>query len=305
MNGCNRLIKIFLFFAFLSPISIIGQEHEYANMVGKPHFEPENFFIGDKVICTIRIETDDNSLLAWDRKINSIERKEFHIEDIKIATGVDGIKKIEIHFIPFYSQFKLSPLIIANIVIPEIDVFAFSNVSSINAGTMKIRSQKNIPYIEILFYLTLFLSLVFFIVVLTVYKKIGKAIHRLFTKKRQISPMAYANSVLKELQVYSQRINSKEFYTRLSTGIRNYLSLSFNEDFSSPTTSEILLRLPALVSDLRIVSLVKFLLEFSDEIKFSEKRTSFSMQRKDVNRFRRLVAIIQAFEKKKRLQKER
>ena len=130
------------------------------------------------------------------------------------------------------------------------------------------------------------------------YKKVAKGISHLLKRKKQISPSAYASDVIKELQGYAKKADPKEFYIKLSSGVRGYLSLCFSSDFYSSTTKEIGTKLSSLVLDNRVVLLVSQIMEFSDQIKFGKKRATFSLRRKDINRFMRLVSIVQSHAKK-------
>lgn len=281
-----------LFFLLLMIPMMLNGEAGY-RLLNRPHFIPDNYYIGDEVVCRVRIRVAEGFELTQNPEMELPDRPELVVRNLVISARADRVYDIDIHFVPFYPQLRIPSIALGDVELQEIVVNTFSTLDEGNMQFESLRPQLYLPYTREFVLIFIFLMLMIPILYLSASGKFKQLILNRLALKKRVRPYARINSLIRELGENAGVVSPRDFYIRLTHSLRYYLSETTDEDFYSITTGEIASGLKRIFSDRRIADSVQEIMMFADEIKFSGKRAARAHQRRDLVRLKRSISLIE------------
>jgi len=235
-------------------------------------FIPPEYYVGDTAQLDLLIFLDNEVLISVPE--NLPQQDWLEIQQVQVEQE-DNVAHVIIRFRSFYPGNRaLPPLDLGGIRLSGITLFTSSVSEQMGISTIRgLRDQVQLPGASLLLTLIILLLLIIppglFFLIRFLIRRLISFIERM----KQNAPFRRFVRLLVQLRQDEVISDPQRFYTRLSGGIRDYLSDRSKMDFKSCTTTEMLRRkIPGV--DKKEWTLIISILKKSDLVKYAGESSS-------------------------------
>ncbi len=255
-------------------------------------FLPKEYYVGDKVELRIKFNIEDGFILEVPKKLPESSWINFH--SIEIGKKDDNYD-VRIVFTPFISGTRsLPPLNLGAIVLDSVKLHTSSLIDSTGNDFAAIAGQLLLPGTKLMLVVvvgTLFIGPLSVLLLLGPFRK---KITEFVKIGRDRRPIKRLNRILRELEDQKGRISCRRFYIRLSTEVREYLSIRTTVDFTTLTTQDMKFALNRVVHNSEFSVNIFDMMKLADRIKFGGLTTDDTRKMEDIVLVRNVSSFIEA-----------
>jgi hypothetical protein len=238
---------------------------------------PQEFYVGDRVEVRVRLRVDDASL-ELETPLDTPELSWADLHDMRVV-GSGRDRELRLLMTPFEPGTKtLAQLDLGGIVLRDLEVRV---PSLLEDGTVELapsRGQLLLTGTRLLVALGLALLVSVPALWILLFRWAGHRLKRAVHRHRRARPYRRLLKRLRNLALDLERVRGREFYIRLLTELRAYLSSRFDVGSMSFTTAELSRFLEELVDDPKLREELVSVFHFGDLVKFAERGAPTSLR---------------------------
>lgn len=258
---------LFLLIIYLCSLPLLAQY-----TIERELFIPPEYYVGDTVQLDLLLSLENEALASIPEELP--QQDWIDIQQVEVEQQ-DNIVHVIIRFRSYYPGNRaMPPLNLGGIRLSGITLFTSSVSDQMGISTIRgLRDQVQLPGASLLLTLIILLLLLippglFFIIRFLIRRLIS-----VIEKMRRSAPFRRFVRLLVQLRQEEVIRDPQRFYTRLSGGIRDYLSERSQMDFKSCTTTEMLRRkIPGV--EKKEWQLIIEILKKSDLVKYAGENSS-------------------------------
>jgi hypothetical protein len=283
--------KFFLFFLlFTSPLSAIFSEPVVLE-VDQQLFLPAEYYVGDTVELRLSVKGKVSALLEAPADIPDLSWIDIH--EITVSTS-DVTANVVILFTAFMPGTRtLPPLDLGAGTLQGIRIHVASILDDTNAPPAPVRSQLLLPGTT--FGLTVFIGLLFLgpTLVILVAGRGRRAFLSLLERRKGKRPVRRLFRLLKELEENLDSLPGRDFYLRMGSALRRYLTDRVGEDFLSATGREFHALCFKMIDDRALSHALSEMVLLSERIKFGGQRVESRRKMSDLELVRSVASYVE------------
>ncbi len=269
----KRVISVLL---FILPISLFCRDLNVIKVV----YTPKDFYVGDMVTLLIYVETPFDGEIESPDKIPLGEW--INIKSVNlIDTGADE-SIIRLSFTSFAPGLRVVPdILFGDYTLHDFRINTLSIVDDRFTELQPLSPQMVPPGTNFLMVLLLCGVVLGPYLIFVLIKALLRSIKLAINKYKREKPFRRYMKILKQLKTEISEISVRGFYVKITEQLRVYLSIRFNNEFSSATTKELgslLISIMDFDSTEELLSICRF----ADLVKFSHVNASSLHREKDL-----------------------
>ncbi len=267
----KMLLLPFLVLLSLQPATLRAQAYQIHNQ----NFLPADYYVGDTVQMSFSLRTDRSyNLFAPDTLPDPGWVK---ILSVDVVPGARETQ-VTIRLIPYYPGTRtLPPLEMGDLTVDDLKLYTSSMLNTESSREIAgIRSPLLIPGTRTVGALLFSILFSLPVVLIFLFRLIRTRTGNIIKSYRVNLPYRQFQRLVRRIRRSMVSMPEKDFYKRLSKGLKTYLSSRFHEDLTSSTTTEI----EALMSGSRVqeslVLALAGLFHRIDRVKFAGEKLLYS-----------------------------
>ena len=289
-----------ILFAVFGPAPQLAAQESYT--VRDAIFLPQVFYVGDRVELRLRLRLEAG--LEVRRELAPPEVPWGRIHSISAAQqGQDA--EVRVEFTAFrQGTLALPPLELGDVTVRGFDIYV-ETILEDERELAPLREQTVLPSTNFLIAAVLG-GLVLVPMVWLLFVRVGRSrIRRLVERYRANQPARRLRKSLRQLAAEVESMPGREFYIRLLSDLRSYISRKLNVDCMSATTEELRGYLVQLIDRAEDREALLELFHQGDRVKFARGSSTVKKRRRHLETVSAVLESLEERHKRHRERKER